>query len=302
MQMPEPDRAVIGRRAAIAADLRRLLPSDAVIDHEDERRVYESDGLTAYRQSPLLTALPSTTAEVAAGASLLPRAGHQGGAQGRRHLAVRRRAAAGGRHPAGPREVQPHPRDRLSESLRRGAAGRHQPGDHPCGARRRLLLRTRSLQPDRLHHRRQCGGEFRRRALPEIRSHRQQCAGAGDGADRWFGRAPRRQASGCRWLRSAGTDDWVRGPARRRHRSHRAHPAQAGDGAGAADRLRQQRVRRRLRRRHHRRRHHSRRHGDDGPAGDPCGRGFRPSRLSSRCRGAADRRARRAGGGGRSSD
>ncbi len=65
MQMPEPDRAVIGRRADIAADLRRLLPSEAVIDHEDERRVYESDGLTAYRQSPLLTALPSTTAEVA---------------------------------------------------------------------------------------------------------------------------------------------------------------------------------------------------------------------------------------------
>ncbi|MFM9843269.1 MAG: FAD-linked oxidase C-terminal domain-containing protein [Dongiaceae bacterium] len=64
MQMPEPDRAVIGRRAEIAADLRRLLPSEAVIDHEDERRVYESDGLTAYRQSPLLTALPSTTADV----------------------------------------------------------------------------------------------------------------------------------------------------------------------------------------------------------------------------------------------
>ncbi|HEY7689355.1 MAG TPA: FAD-linked oxidase C-terminal domain-containing protein [Dongiaceae bacterium] len=64
MRMPDPDRDVIGRRGAIAADLRRLLPSEAVIDHEDERRVYESDGLTAYRQSPLLTVLPSTTAEV----------------------------------------------------------------------------------------------------------------------------------------------------------------------------------------------------------------------------------------------
>jgi glycolate oxidase len=65
MQMPEPDGAVVGRRAAIAADLRRLLPRESVIEHEDERRVYESDGLTAYRQPPLLTALPSTTAEVA---------------------------------------------------------------------------------------------------------------------------------------------------------------------------------------------------------------------------------------------
>jgi glycolate oxidase len=65
MQMPEPDRAVIGRRAAIAADLRRLLPRKSVIEHADERRVYESDGLTAYRQPPLLTVLPATTAEVA---------------------------------------------------------------------------------------------------------------------------------------------------------------------------------------------------------------------------------------------
>jgi len=64
MRMPDPDQDVIGRRAAIAADLRRLLPAEAVIDHEDERRVYESDGLTAYRQSPLLTALPSTTDQV----------------------------------------------------------------------------------------------------------------------------------------------------------------------------------------------------------------------------------------------
>jgi len=66
MRMPDPDQDVIGRRAAIAADLRRLLPVEAVIDHEDERRVYESDGLTAYRQSPLLTALPSTTEQVSA--------------------------------------------------------------------------------------------------------------------------------------------------------------------------------------------------------------------------------------------
>ena len=53
-----------------------------------------------------------------------------------------------------------------------------------------------------------------------------------DGDDR----APRRQASRCRRLRSARADDRLRGPARRRHRGDRAHPAQAGDGAGAADR------------------------------------------------------------------
>jgi glycolate oxidase len=36
-----------------------------VIQNEDERRVYESDGLTAYRQPPLLAVLPSTTEQVA---------------------------------------------------------------------------------------------------------------------------------------------------------------------------------------------------------------------------------------------
>src|SRR6202034_2580996 len=46
------------------AELRRILPRDCVIDAEDERRAYESDGLTAYRQPPLLVVLPRTTAEV----------------------------------------------------------------------------------------------------------------------------------------------------------------------------------------------------------------------------------------------
>ena len=66
MQMPEPDGSAIARRGEIATALRRLLPAASVIEQEDARRAYESDGLTAYRQPPLLVALPSTTAEVAA--------------------------------------------------------------------------------------------------------------------------------------------------------------------------------------------------------------------------------------------
>src|SRR5579864_8739610 len=65
MLMPEPDAAVITRRSAIAGELRRLCAApDAVIESEDERRGYESDGLTAYRARPLLVVLPSTTEEV----------------------------------------------------------------------------------------------------------------------------------------------------------------------------------------------------------------------------------------------
>src|SRR5450755_4700655 len=66
MQMPEPDQGAMARRAEIAAALRRILLAESVIDELDGRRAYESDGLTAYRQPPLVVALPATTADVAA--------------------------------------------------------------------------------------------------------------------------------------------------------------------------------------------------------------------------------------------
>jgi glycolate oxidase len=65
MRMPTTDAAIIARRAEIAAALRLIVPGEGVIVSEDERRVYESDGLTAYRQPPLLAVLPSTTEQVA---------------------------------------------------------------------------------------------------------------------------------------------------------------------------------------------------------------------------------------------
>src|SRR3954452_14610725 len=66
MEMPAPDAAVIGRRDDIAAALRRIVPGEGVIVSEPERRAYESDGLTAYRQPPLVVVLPSTVVQVAA--------------------------------------------------------------------------------------------------------------------------------------------------------------------------------------------------------------------------------------------
>jgi len=64
MRMPDPDQGVIARRAEIAAALREIVPAEAVIVDEVERRAYETDGLTAYRQLPLLVVLPETTAQV----------------------------------------------------------------------------------------------------------------------------------------------------------------------------------------------------------------------------------------------
>ena len=56
-------------------------------------------------------------------------------------------------------------------------------GGQQRGRACRLLLRARSVLADRLHHRRQRRGEFRRRALPEIRHDHQQRARLRDGAD-----------------------------------------------------------------------------------------------------------------------
>jgi glycolate oxidase len=62
--LPEPDRAILSRRDAIVADLRRLLGAGAVIADEDGRRAYETDALTAYRALPLAVLLPGSTEEV----------------------------------------------------------------------------------------------------------------------------------------------------------------------------------------------------------------------------------------------
>jgi len=63
--MPAPDREVLSRRAAIAEALRAIVPGEGVIAAADELRAYESDGLAAYKQLPMLVVLPSTVDQVA---------------------------------------------------------------------------------------------------------------------------------------------------------------------------------------------------------------------------------------------
>jgi len=65
LRMPELDSAVVARRERIVAALRQIVPGEGVIAGEREMRPYESDGLTAYRQLPMVVVLPETTAQVA---------------------------------------------------------------------------------------------------------------------------------------------------------------------------------------------------------------------------------------------
>src|SRR5919205_2199810 len=64
MTMPVPDQAVLARRASIVAALRTIGPGEGVIDSPPEMLPYESDGLMAYRQPPMVVVLPDTTEQV----------------------------------------------------------------------------------------------------------------------------------------------------------------------------------------------------------------------------------------------
>ncbi len=65
LTMPELDRDVLARRDAIVARLRRIVPGEGVITADRELAAYESDGLTAYGQKPMVVVLPSDTGQVA---------------------------------------------------------------------------------------------------------------------------------------------------------------------------------------------------------------------------------------------
>src|SRR6266436_4316355 len=52
------------RQAEVAGRLKQLLPAGAVLHAEEDTRSYECDGLSAYRQLPMVVALPSNEEEV----------------------------------------------------------------------------------------------------------------------------------------------------------------------------------------------------------------------------------------------
>ena len=64
MKMPAPDEAVLARRDELIAALQAIVPGEGVITDDMELSVYESDGLTAYRQRPMAAVLPETVDQI----------------------------------------------------------------------------------------------------------------------------------------------------------------------------------------------------------------------------------------------
>ena len=62
--MPKIDRKLISRKSEVINDLKKIIKAENVIYHEDELRPFETDGLSAYKQKPLVVVFPENTKEV----------------------------------------------------------------------------------------------------------------------------------------------------------------------------------------------------------------------------------------------
>ena len=66
IEQPAPFHNVLAKRDQIIAGLRVLLPETGVIAEPLRLKPYETDGLSAYRETPMAVVLPETTEQVAA--------------------------------------------------------------------------------------------------------------------------------------------------------------------------------------------------------------------------------------------
>ena len=292
IMMPASDQAVLGRRDAIVAALRAIVPGEGVIDNPAEMLPYESDGLMAYRQPPMVVVLPDTTEQVSRvlkycfeqGIKVVPRGSGTSLSGGALPLAdgvllglgkfkrireidfdnrvvvtepgVTNLAISQAVAHAG-FYYAPDPSSQIACSIG-GNVAENSGGVHCL----KYGMTTNNV----------LGCEIVLISGEIIRI-------GGKSAESWR-------------LRSDGDHHRVRRPARRHHRGHGADPAEAGDRARADGRLRRRSRRPANAWPDHRRRDHSGRHGNDGQAGDPRRRSLRPCRLSARRRGAADHRTR----------
>ena len=205
-----------------------------------------------YASTPAMVVLPGSAAEVAAVVRRLLRGRDAVDGPRGRLGPVGGRNARGGRRPDRALADAQHPRGRPRQRSRSGRARGHE-HRRLAGGRPEPLLPTGSVQPDRLHDRRQRGRELGRRALLQVRLHhelrdRPRTRAARRVAD--HGGRPRARPSG---VRPDGRVRGLRGDARHRdgdlaaggaHPGGRAHAGgvlrldRAGRRGGVGDRLR----------------------------------------------------------------
>jgi glycolate oxidase len=71
MHLPEPDAERLAKKGAAVKALLAELPRDCVLSRTEDLIAYECDGVSAYRQVPMIVVLPRTTGEVSAALKIL---------------------------------------------------------------------------------------------------------------------------------------------------------------------------------------------------------------------------------------
>lgn len=62
--MPKIDRKLLAKKKMIIKNLKKIIKTENVLDHEDQTRPFETDALTAYKQKPFAVVFPENTQEV----------------------------------------------------------------------------------------------------------------------------------------------------------------------------------------------------------------------------------------------
>ena len=64
LTMPKIDRKLISKKTDVVANLKKIIRTENILDHEDLTRPFETDALSAYKQKPLVVVFPENTKEV----------------------------------------------------------------------------------------------------------------------------------------------------------------------------------------------------------------------------------------------
>ena len=52
LTMPKIDRKLISKKTDVVANLKKIIKTENILDHEDQTRPFETDALSAYKQKP----------------------------------------------------------------------------------------------------------------------------------------------------------------------------------------------------------------------------------------------------------
>ena len=64
LALPQIDRTTVSKKSLIVSQLKKFTNEENVLSENEEIKPYETDGLAAYKQTPLAVVLPENTKEV----------------------------------------------------------------------------------------------------------------------------------------------------------------------------------------------------------------------------------------------